>query len=462
MAQPRPNVPTESDGTDQVAPTTGQPAGPPANPPPFAAGEVGWHVLKALVRETSLLAAMRAMRERLGPVFRITLPTFAPVVVSGTDANRRVLVTERDAFRWRNETDPVTALLRHGILVEDGEAHAALRAAMEPSLAPRRVAGEAAAMWRATDAVLDGWRPGRTLDMIVEVRRVALLILMRSLFGIDFRADMPRLWRPILRSIAFIAPGAWIVWPGIPRPGFKRPLRRLDDYLHAIIRQRRAEGAAGDDLLSTLVRSGMADDLIRDQLLTMLIAGHDTSTALLAWTLHLLGEHPDVLARAQAEAVAVLGDGPPTVEQLERLRTIDQVVKESLRLFPPIHAGNRGARCPVELGGYDVPEGSRVMLSIYLTHRDPDLWRDPDIFDPSRFDRASQPPPAFAYLPFGGGQRNCIGAHFANVESRIVLGRILQRFDLTPRNRRRVRARMGATLMPSAVRMRVAPRAAAR
>lgn len=431
-----------------------------APPPPIAAGETGWHVLRALARERSLLAAMGAMRARLGPVFRITLPAFAPVVAAGPAAGRCMLVAERAALAWRTETDPVTRLLRHGILVEDDEAHAALRAAMEPALAPRRVQAEIAAMGAIADEELDGWPPGRVVDLRVAMRRIALRILMRSLFGVDIRADLPRLWGPVLRSIVYISPGAWIVWPGVPRLGYARPLRRLDDYLHGLVRARRATGPTGDDLLSDLVRSGMDDDLIRDQLLTMLIAGHDTSTALLCWALHLLGRHPEARARARAEADEVLGDDPPTAEQLERLRFVDQVLKEALRLYPPIHAGNRRARCPLTLGGYRVPEGSRVMLSIYLTHRDPEHWPDPDAFDPDRFDRAHPPPPAFAYLPYGGGPRNCIGAHFAAVEARLVLGRILQRFDLEPADRGPVRAVMGATLMPSSVRMRVTARGA--
>jgi len=433
-------------------PTDEADAGPP---PPVATGETGWHALRALARGRSPLAAMAAMRARLGPVFRITLPAFAPVVAAGPEASRAVLVTERAALAWRTEGDPVTRLLRHGILVEDDEAHAALRAAMEPSLAPRRVQAEVAAMAAIVDEELGGWRPGRVLDMRVAMRRMALLILLRSLMGIDARADLPRIWGPILRAIAFISPGAWILWPGIPRPGYARPLRRLDEYLHGIVRVRRAEGAGGDDLLSALVRSGMDDDRIRDQLLTMLIAGHDTSTALLCWSLHLLGRHPEARARARAEAAAVLGEEPPDAEGIERLRYIDQVLKEALRLYPPIHAGNRRARRPLGLGGYHVPEASRVLLSIYLTHRDPEQWPDPEAFRPERWDRAHPPPPAFAYLPYGGGPRNCIGAHFAAVEARLVLGRILRRFDLEPADRWPVRERMGATLMPSSVRMRV-------
>jgi cytochrome P450 len=243
-------------------------------------------------------------------------------------------------------------------------------------------------------------------------------------------------------------------------------LDELDAYLYGIIRERRAAyaetGQLGDDLLSVLVGHetdgvGMDDDLIRDQLLTMLIAGHDTSTALLAWALYLLGAHPDALHQASAEARAVLTDDPPTPEQLKELPFLDTIIKETLRLYPPIHVGNRRAADDVEVDGYPVPKDNRVMYSIYLAHRDPAHWDDPEAFCPARFDRfqRSSVPPAFAYLPFGGGPRNCIGAIFAQVEAKAVLGKILRDFDLELLPGR-VHEHMGATLEPRpGVKMRV-------
>jgi cytochrome P450 len=281
---------------------------------------------------------------------------------------------------------------------------------------------------------------------------------MGTLVDVEFGPDMERLWRPILRAIKYISPGLWIVLPNLPRFGYQAALEELDAYLYAIIRQRRAqlagEPSAGADagpaldLLTQLVRApDMTDDLIRDQILTMLIAGHDTSTALLAWVLHLLSEYPDVMARARAEVDAVLGSESPTAASVEHLAYLDAVVKETLRLYPPIHVGNRIVNEDAVIAGYQLQAGTRLMASIYLTHRDERYWDAPSDFRPERFARDAERPAAFTYVPFGGGPRVCIGATFAQVEAKVVLGRILQRFDLRSTGRR-VHAYMGATLEP--------------
>jgi cytochrome P450 len=181
----------------------------------------------------------------------------------------------------------------------------------------------------------------------------------------------------------------------------------------------------------------------------MLIAGHDTATATLAWSLYALGRHPALLARARAEVQSQLGSRPPAVADLPRLAYLDCVVKETLRLYPPIHVGNRLAARDLEFAGCRIPAGTRVLFSIYLTHRHPRHWPQPQRFDPDRFDPTLTSPPApFTYLPFGGGPRFCIGAAMAQVEVKVILARLIQRFDLDLLSPR-VRLKMGATLEPS-------------
>ena len=428
-----------------------------ARPLPVATGEVGLEVLKGLARDRSLLTALTLMNRYVGRAFQITMPRFRPAVFVGPEPSRQILVTERSKFLWRTESDPVTRLLRQGILVVDGDLHDRLRGHMDPPLHRKHVQAHIGAFWQATDQVTARWKDGETRDMLVEMRRLALLILMGTLFKVDFAPDMDRLWHAVLGVIEYISPGLWIMWPSMPRPRYSRALRDMDDYLYSIIARRRAElltaggAVAAGDLLGQLIATpGMTDDLIRDQLLTMLIAGHDTSTALLAWTLTLLGQHPDALARARAETDTVLGrsDTPPSLDQLERLDYLDRVVKETLRLYPPIHVGNRRAACDVTVQGYHVPAETRVMYSIYLAHRDPAHWPDPDRFDPDRFSPANDRRAPFAYIPFGGGPRICIGAAFAQVEVKVVLARLLQTFDLRLLNGDKIRPYMGATLEP--------------
>jgi cytochrome P450 len=424
-----------------------------SQPLPVAKSETGLRVLKALARQRTPLAALEIMHAEIGDVFQITLPSFKPAVFVGPTYNRSVLVTNRDDYLWRTENDPVTQLLRHGLLVEDGQSHDELRALIEPVLRRRRVNHKIQAMCQYTDNILSLWVDGSDLDMLVEMRRIALLILMGALFSVDFMPDMSRMWGPILKSIKYISPGAWIIWPKIPRLGYRRALRELDEYLYGVIRRRRALPEKQGDLLTQLIASGMTDDLIRDQMLTMLIAGHDTSTAQLAWTLYLLGCHPATMARAKDEVDRALGSQLPNEDNLSNLHFLEQVINESLRLFPPIHVGNRLAKQTQNVQDYVVPEKTRVMYSIYLSHRDTTHWQDPKRFLPERFDRSNpHKRPPLTYLPFGGGPRNCIGAAFAQVESKVVLARILQVFDLKMISRD-VRLNMGATLEPVIMRV---------
>jgi cytochrome P450 len=223
----------------------------------------------------------------------------------------------------------------------------------------------------------------------------------------------------------------------------------MDDYLYRIIRARRENVGEADDLLGLLVTTpNLSDKLIRDQLLTMLIAGHDTSTALLAWVWFLLGSYPEIMQQAQAEVNTVLGSEPPTSAHMSQLCFLEQVVKETLRLYPPIHLGTRMAATDLEFQGYRIPAGARILYSIYLSHRHPQYWPNPDHFDPDRFtpEREKALPP-FLYVPFGGGVRICLGFLFSQIEAKVVLARILQNFTLDLIDEQ-VHPHMGATLEP--------------
>lgn len=410
----------------------------------------GLPVLKELAKQRSLLAGLEAMHNELGNIFEINMPGFKPIVLSGPDTAREILVTQRQQFLWRNASDPVTKLLRHGLLVEDGEFHDSLRSVLQPALQRSKVNAYLPVMLACTDRLLDTWEDGSTRDMLVEMRRLALMILMETLFSVDVAQDLARLWEPILKVLSYISPGIWLINSKIPRPGYRKAIKELDDYLYAIISERRQNGGDGEDMLADLInQEGMNDDLIRDQMLTMLIAGHDTSTAQLSWALYLLGRHPGVMKRVRDEVDRELGTGEPTLKEINQLHYLEQVLKETLRLFPPIHVGNRIANMDINLGGCPVAEGSRVMLSYYLTQRDEETWNQAEKFNPDRFDRKNNfERSPFSYLPFGGGPRNCIGAAFAQIESRLVLARILQNFNLELISGS-VSKHMGATLEPT-------------
>jgi len=301
-------------------------------------------------------------------------------------------------------------------------------------------------MIKQTERVTENWQDEQEIDMLVESRKVALLIIMKALFSVDAWNDLPRIWTPILKAIEYISPGAWILWRKIPRPGYRKHLRVLDEYLYEIIEERRKK-KDGHDLLQHLIDAGLNDHTIRDQMLTMLIAGHDTSTALLAWVFALLGQHPDTHKQLVSELKS--NDRPPL---------LDQVIKEALRLYPPIHIGNRMVAEDMQFEGGTVPAGARMFYSIYLTQRDPSIWENAEEFCPARFERGRKTPP-FSYIPFGGGPRACIGAAFGQAEARLVLAYLLKNFEFTPLNADEIHPHMGATLEPRpGVMMRVARR----
>jgi cytochrome P450 len=418
-------------------------------PIPIPNNRLSLKALLAMRRDATPLAALEVFHEALGPVFQARLPGFSPVMMAGAEAAEWVLITHKADLRWRTDADPISRLLRNGLLVTDGELHDAMRKVMNPAVHRRALGGYVDHMWRCTDEVLATWRGRDPLDMLVEMRKVALLITIETLFGVDFSPELERLWGAVLKTIHYIAPGLWMLWADVPRPGYAQALRQIDAYLRAIIRLRRQQPGDPTDMLGLLIHSpGVDDDMVRDQLLTMIVAGHDTVTAMLAWALYLLAKHPEAQAQARDEVQRVLGDAPPSLDKLNDLSYLGRVIDEAMRLYPPAHLGSRVATRDLPFGDYLIRAGARVTYSIYVTQRMSAYWPQPTVFDPDRFlpDR-SRGRPAFSYIPFGGGQRICIGTAYALVEAKIVLARVLQSFTLTLL-RPHVHGHMGATLEP--------------
>ena len=411
--------------------------------------QTGLEALRSLIEGRSLIGPLRVMGQRVGRFFQIPLPGFSPYIVFGPQNVRKVLITEKEKFLWRNN-DPVRDVLRKGVLVTDGEEHDRYRSIMEPALHPGALPHYRQMVLQRTQQVAEGWPAGGQIDMLVEGRKIALLIVIQALFSADARADIPRLWKPILKMIEYISPGLWIFWRHIPRPGYKAAFKTIDGYLHQLITDRRASQPQ-NDLLQHLIDAGLDDGVIRDQMLTMLIAGHDTSTALFAWVFALLGQHPDVYRELCQQIIASPEGQPP--------RLLDEVIKEVLRLYPPIHIGNRIMAQDVTFAeGETIPAGHRMFYSIYLTHRDPAVWQDADSFCPQRFS-SGQKSEAMSFIPFGGGTRSCFGSAFGMMEARLTIEYLLRRYHFEPLNADKIHLHMGATLEPRpGVQMRVTPR----
>ncbi|RMF48305.1 MAG: cytochrome P450 [Bacteroidetes bacterium] len=404
----------------------------------------GLRVLGRLRKGLSGLAeALQLLHQRLGEVFEVRWGRFRLVVVAHPSFLRQALVEKREAFAWRVGDEPIVRLLRRGFLVMDGAEHAALRAVHERSNRRRHLLPRLEGFYTLVDRVTQSWQPGHTYDMRVEMRKLALLAFEKVYFSHDVAPELSVLWKPILAAIQYIGPGLWLVTgPKDPPP----EVEVLDRHFYRLIQARRETSNPPDDMLTHLIQAYEDDELIRDQMLTMFIAGHDTSTAALAWSLYLLAEYPIYQHLLRTEVRDTLGDHPPNPTNLASLVYLDAFVKEVLRLYPPIHAGNRRIVAPVEIGGYPLTLGTRVLLSYYLVHRHPNFWAEPERFWPERWQQGG-PSETFAYVPFSGGPRMCIGAPFAQLELRLVLARLLQRYRFE-RNGRPPHPYMGATLEP--------------
>ncbi len=324
--------------------------------------------------------------------------------------------------------------LTAGLFSMNGEKHAQQRRLMAPAFHKRRVDGWRDGMAARAARTLDGWKPGETRDLLAEMQHLTFSIVTSALFGLEAEADTHAIGARILDVVARSVSPLTVVSPDLPGSPRRRMVAvcdRVEADLRAVIARRRADGADGPDVLTALIRSrdedggALSDDELLGQVFLLFFAGHDTTRNALAWTLFLLSQHPAV-ADALEDELATLGGDAPTVELLPRLPLLDRVVKESLRLFPSAPFSARRATRDVELDGHLLPAGSEVVMSYYHTHRDADVFEAPTRFRPERWETLSPSP--FAYLPFGAGARQCIGMGFANLEIRVVLALLLQRF----------------------------------
>ncbi|GAB4544883.1 MAG: cytochrome P450 [Anaerolineae bacterium] len=400
-------------------------------PIPKPSGKVALAALQAWWRGKSPFAAIEAFHQQMGPVFRANLPTFKPIMTAGAEWARFILVEAREQFLWKNPKDPIARLLREGLLVADGETHDLMHRAMFPALHKKAITGYLDSMTRITDQAIQSWCDGKVHDMLPEMRRIAMLIVMETLFSVDFAPLIADYWASLLRLLKYVSPGMWVIWSDIPRPGYARHIQQMNAYLYQIIHLRREHlakhGGQPHDLLALLIEAGADDAMIRDQILTMIIAGHDTSTGLLAWAMYMLGVDRDNAARAREEVDAVLGGSAPNMEKISELHFLSRFVDETLRLYPPAHLGSRLAAVDMSFQGYPIHAGERVTYSIYVTHRMAEYWPNPTQFAPDRF---LEKPVPYSFLPFGGGKRNCIGSTFAEIEAKVILARVLQQIQL--------------------------------
>ena len=226
------------------------------------------------------LAALQAFHSAAGDIYRLNVGPFQPIIMAGPKAGRFIYATHRERFSWRNEHDAVVGLLRHGGLVVDPPEHDHLRKLMQPALHKGKLKEYAPEMQRYIDQVSCTWQDGQEVDMLVEMRRIALLILVKTLFGVDLTPDLERIWHPVLKAIQYISPGYWLFWPDAPRPGYEKHLAELDSWLYEVIEKRRSsqEGSPDDMLAHLLNHNWQALDVHPPRNMSICDVSYDEST----------------------------------------------------------------------------------------------------------------------------------------------------------------------------------------
>ena len=403
---------------------------------------------------------------RYGGIARVPLMRgHVAYLVSDPDLLYELLVTNRHKYRKNIRYRAAAELFGRGLLLNEGDAWKRQRLLSQPAFKAEHIAAQVPWMAELTAKFLARWQrhaaERRACDVDADFLRLSQLLAGYYLMGPGFERIAERFCRA--------AVAVKNSWPRAPRSvaqlvrrrgdGWSEALaaavRAIDACVYEYLAEERPKDFAGAGLVKLLVDGSRAqgdefdDRSLRDQLLTVFFAGHETSATSLSWIHYLLDQHPDARAKVRAEVERVLNGRVPTSADLDALTYTDQVINEALRLYSPIHSISRVALTDDVLGGYHIPAGTTIYVSLYATHRLPQLWPEPDKFDPDRFTPAKvERRPRFAFIPFAAGHRNCVGASTAIVELKLAVAMIAQRYELNLAPGQRVEGAAGTTMYP--------------
>ena len=345
----------------------------------------------------------------------------------------------------RNDSDDSFA--SEGLLTIDGEQHRQQRRAVQPAFHKKQIEGYAGIINQYTQELLKTWYPGDRLDMSRAMQELTLRIVSKCLFSIDLSNQLGPLsdaFDGVIGSSTSMAEDLLNIHIDNPITGYGKRMaatRQLDMLIYTLIAQRRNDERDYKDVLSMLMSTQSGDEQdtkltekqIHDHILTFLAAGHETTAIALVWTMYLLSQYPQVRVKLQDEIRSVMAGREPTIEELAKIPYLDWVLDESMRLYPPAWLQMRFVSKETEIDGVKLPVGTLLILSQWVIHRLPEIWQDAEVFKPERWDPThEQGIPSGAYFPFGGGPRTCIGMPLAQLEAKIILASILQRYTPQP------------------------------
>jgi cytochrome P450 len=409
--------------------------------PPGPPGIYGMRNVVRLARDQ--LGLLRELADQYGDVVALKILGGQFFLVSHPDDIEAVLVKHARVMLRDEYVVVLERALGKGLLTSEGDLWKRQRKLMAQAFVPKRIRSYGDAMVRVTLAALRPWADGQTMNLHQEISRVTMEVVADVLFGAGMGHEdvlMVREAMEVVNEFLANSPEALLKLPGwVPTPlnlRVNHAVKQIDKLVYRIIAQRRG-GEPLDDLLGTLLSAQdddgarMTDQQIRDEVITLFLAGHETTALLLAHAFYLLSKHPDVERRLAAEIASVLGGRAPTSDDVRALPYTERVLKEAMRLYPPAWTVGREIAEDVEVGGYVLPKGTQVLTSQWVVHRDPRWFPNPEGFDPDRWTpERSASLPRFAYFPFGGGPRICIGNHFAVMEATLILALVVQRFRI--------------------------------
>lgn len=383
-------------------------------------------------------------------------------LISHPELIREILVTNQRNFKKGRALERAKLLLGDGLLTSEGDVHRRQRRMIQPEFHRQHIAGYAETMMSLTHRRMSRWSADTTLDIHAEMAALTLGIAGSTLFGAEVEHEAAEIATALDETFTTFMRTFYLPFGDLllrlPLPSSRRfwaSTRRIEATVTRLISERRRNPGERADLLSLLLKArdtegdgaGMTDQQVQDEVLTFFLAGHETTANALTWSLYLLARHPEVAQRVREEARA-LGDRTLVADDLPRLPYTRQVFSEVMRLFPPAWTIARRALGDFELGGYQLSAGSLVIMSQWVVHRDPRWWTVPERFDPDRWANEPGDRPKFAYFPFGGGARMCIGEHFAWMEGILVLATIMREWSFTLTSQDAVRMQPSITLRP--------------
>ena len=408
---------------------------------------------------------LRKWRAR-GDVVRVRLARMPFWFVSHPDLVEQILVVQHKSFHKDRFAQVLRRVLGEGLLISEGDVWRRQRRLANPAFHKERIAHYGAIMVEYAEKTIAGWSDGQERDLHKDMMRLTLEIVAKTLFGADVGGRAEEVGEALDTVVTFATDPVYAFLPflrDVPTPNtrrFRAAKERLDSILYEFIRQRRArEDEAEDprsDLLSMLLHARdadgtrMTDEQLRDEVMTLFLAGHETTALALTWAFLLLSQHPEIEAKLHRSLEEALGDRTPTLADLPRLKYADMIIDEAMRLYPPAWSMGREAIEDVRIGEWLFPKGTNVWFTPWSIHRDPRWFDRPDDFVPERWEGGALEKrlPRYAYFPFGGGPRICIGQAFAQMEAVLLLATISRKFKLEVLPKQDLRPMPAVTLRP--------------